>query len=304
MVDISARYSQPSIQQITTSHAVVQPSNSLITTIASPVHIDIRIRNQMTDKSFNLLRNGLNFSHWGFVTIPSLVSRDIWDGSDEFEQCIKTVCENVSIPLGILCQPNGTRHRDQSQQWTCEFCWPNQAKNGPAIQSHCLKVGYRSALMLHIVMGLLLGCITMSLLVWAFILFCKNPRKVMKEQETVESSKPQESARLKAKNSSNKRPKKIDGLVPIMPPARPLPPTEQSFHQVDGTSNDIELGLGPESLLRAMRIATPAVSSSIERGTETVTSRRSSGGCDVAPTQNHEQRTRGEPNHLSRDTES
>ena len=291
MSQLSTGVPQPSSQQTVTSFPSAQPGNIALPSIVSDVDGENGFLKREIKTSMDVIADGPRSGEWGFKMVYPFVTRDIWDGSDEFEECIDTVCQNVTIPLDTLCQPNGSRHRDQYQQWTCEFCWPNRSLHESAIQYHCTKVGHRAALMLHMMLGLLLGCITLSLLVWAFFLFCESPRRVKKGQEMTESCNSNEKkTERKPKRLTKKRPRNHDGLVPIMPPAQILSPSKQSPAQVDGNATDIELGLLPEFSLRPTRSATRAVSSSIEYELGSVASRTSSASNNGAPEPNYQPR--------------
>lgn len=282
MVQSSTGDSPPLSRHTTTYSLAIRTNRKVISTTDSPADGEIKFWTQITSNSFHLVQGSVNFTNWNFNTISSLSARDIWDGSDDFDKCMRTVCEGVTIPLRTLCQPNATRNLDQFQRWSCEFCWPNQSQHAPAIRSHCLKVGYRSALMLHIAVGLLLGSLAMSLLVWALIIFRRRSHKVKGDREIPEVNNPQEKPYQKLKKPSKRRQRNCNGRVPILPPAQAFFKSKQPSNQVDGNTGDIEFGMAPEPSLCTTRIGTSAVSSSIERDNETVASRKSSASRDVA----------------------
>ena len=69
------------------------------------------------------------------------------------------------------------------------------------IEEHCRKFGSRSALILHIVVGLLLSCTTLLLMVWGIVMFCIGSRTARPDTERSKPKKLQKKARLKAKAS-------------------------------------------------------------------------------------------------------
>ena len=251
-------------------------------TVTHPEDPKIGSRDHNTSQLFEFTPTvDSSFSRWGVEILYNPQTRDIWSGSDSSEWCLDTVCENTTVAFDILCLQNYTKRRDKFEQWTCDHCYPE--RNQSFLEEHCHVVGDRSALMVHIAVGLLLACITLTLIMWGIIIFrvlrhglvaigkrwyqeCwKGSRKAKQDEGPPKLSK------LRKKRLRNKR-----GLVPIMPPAHNLFLAGLPLNQIGGNAPDIELGLMQRPSGHSMHSANRAVSSGAECSQEPTASRRPS----------------------------
>ena len=251
-----------------------------------------------TGELFELPPEEPSFGRWGVEILYSLQIRDMWPMPEAFSWCQDIVCDPTQT-LTTMCNSTspGDKIRYKPQNVTCDWCWPT--KDTEKIEAHCREIAKRFAIMFTVLMALLLASCTGSLIVWLLIILRTWRRRRPDHRLRAVNAGPgaarprwyrrvcrgsckDEEAEQDPKRTpnvlNNKRPRKMQTLVPIMPPAHSAnaAPFRQPLNWVDDNSPDIEFGLTRKSSGRSTHPGIRAVSSGTHRSPGHAANRRPS----------------------------